>query len=634
MKMKKWKIIKMSKRFLFLFLLLFTFGVKADFPSCVTGLARGAKNELSVGDIVTINFGNDNSNTNMFIHRYSYKFWYDSNIFEIVKENGHYITTVTDWNIISEDTSEKNYLSFVIETNNKGRMVAGNNNILPNSIASLKLKVKNIKSDFSTNNTSNISLAYPSTYTYYGSNSPYTDPNYEEEDTINCELASVTLYLKEEANTLSSIKIDGKLIDNYNENTNTYNILVSGDKETINIEATKKDSKASVAGDLGTKKIQYGLNTFKIVVTSESGKKNEYVLNVTKKDTRSNVNTLKTLKLSAGVINFKPEITEYTINVTNAVDSIKIESTLTDSKAKFVNNSGNQEIELSEGGNKVLIKVVAENGDEKTYTLNINRALSGDYTLDSLYVNDSYIEVSNRVFNYTHEVDNSVTSVVISAYPKNSEATVEIGKLSLLEVGDNEVIITVTAPNGNKVTYTLNIIRKANLSNNSYLKNIIVEGYKLGFNKETTYYDLSIGNEDELVIDAQPEDEKTIVKIEGNKNLVDGSVIRITTHAENGDITRYFITVEKEKTSPLLWVIILLIVLIVAAVVVVIILLKKRKKMINKEKTIENTDNKIEEEHKEIDKEDSSMNVQEESNDEVADNSKEDERKEKEEKDK
>ena len=273
MKMKKWKIIKMSKRFLFLFLLLFTFGVKADFPSCVTGLARGAKNELSVGDIVTINFGNDNSNTNMFIHRYSYKFWYDSNIFEIVKENGHYITTVTDWNIISEDTSEENYLSFVIETNNKGRMVAGNNNILPNSIASLKLKVKNIKSDFLKNNTSNISLAYPSTYTYYGSNSPYTDPNYEEENTINCELASVTLYLKEEANTLSSIKIDGKLIDNYNENTNTYNILVSGDKETINIEATKKDSKASVAGDLGTKKIQYGLNTFKIVVTSESGKK-------------------------------------------------------------------------------------------------------------------------------------------------------------------------------------------------------------------------------------------------------------------------------------------------------------------------------------------------------------------------
>lgn len=388
---------------------------------------------------------------------------------------------------------------------------------------------------------------------------------------------------KSDINTLTSIKIDNKEIDNFKENNLTYKVIVDSNKETINIEALKKDSKSSVSGDLGTKSLKYGDNTFKITVTSESGKKNEYSLTVNRPDARSSINTLKSLKLSTGIINFKPEINEYTINVPNGVDTINIESSLTDSKSKYVNDFGNREIELSEGSNKVLIKIVAENGDENTYTIIINRALSGDNTLESLYVNDDAIELSNRVFNYTYEVENDVTSVMISAYPSDNNATVDIGNLSLLEIGDNEVKITVTARNGNKVTYNLNIIRKVNLSSNSFLKDIVIEGYKFNFNKDKTYYDLKIKDEDELNIQAIAEDETTIVKVEGNKNLVNGSVIRITAHAEDGGITRYFINIEKNSKSNILWIIIGLIILIIIAAVVVILLLLKRKKKIQNE---------------------------------------------------
>ena len=180
---------------------------------------------------------------------------------------------------------------------------------------------------------------------------------------------------KSTVNKLTMIKIDGQELEQFSEDNTSYDITVESDVTKIKIEATKKDSKSSISGDIGEKKVDYGTNKFVIVVTSESGDKYTYTLNVNRVDERSSINTLKTLTLSAGEIAFDAKVLEYTVNVDNNVEKITITSSLTDPKSKYITDYQNKEINLIEGSNKVEITIVSERGEEKTYTLNINREI-------------------------------------------------------------------------------------------------------------------------------------------------------------------------------------------------------------------------------------------------------------------
>ena len=69
---------------------------------------------------------------------------------------------------------------------------------------------------------------------------------------------------------------------------------------------------------------------------------------------------------------FKPDTYEYNIEVPNEAEKVYIYATTKDSNAKVKSGDGN--IALNEGENKVEIVVVAEDGKtKKTYTLNITR---------------------------------------------------------------------------------------------------------------------------------------------------------------------------------------------------------------------------------------------------------------------
>ena len=69
---------------------------------------------------------------------------------------------------------------------------------------------------------------------------------------------------KSDDNKLSSIKIDNHELEDFNEDIVEYDIEVDKDTTKINIEVIKKDSKAVVGGDVGTRSLSYGINTFKI----------------------------------------------------------------------------------------------------------------------------------------------------------------------------------------------------------------------------------------------------------------------------------------------------------------------------------------------------------------------------------
>ena len=385
---------------------------------------------------------------------------------------------------------------------------------------------------------------------------------------------------KSTENRLSSLKINGNAISDFNENTSTYSVKVDSNIEKINIEAISKDKKAIVSGNIGEVRLNYGVNKLSITVTSESGTKNTYNVNVTREDTRSSVNTLKTLTLSSGDIIFKPEVTEYTVNVENEIDEITITTSLTDPKSKYVEDYSKKLVKLDPGSNKIQIKVVSEKGEERVYTININRALSTNNSLKSLKIDGKKIDLVDNEYTYNYEVENEVDSIVITAVANDDKATVELKDKYELEVGENEINILVTAASGDKASYIINVNRKKILSKDSLLKSLTIKDYDINFKQNVTSYDLQINKDVEtLDITYEVEDANAKVEIEGNKDLINGSIIKINVKAEDGTYTRHFINIEKisSRISPII-IIILILMLLLGACLGLLFFRKKKAK--------------------------------------------------------
>lgn len=109
-----------------------------------------------------------------------------------------------------------------------------------------------------------------------------------------------------------------------------------------------------------------GTTVTSTTVTVASSTKEE----TTSKEYSSN-NKLKSLSIEGYKLDpsFKSNTTTYSVELENNIDKIKIKATKEDSKASI---SGDGEVKVSEGNNKIEIKVTAENGDVKTYTINAN----------------------------------------------------------------------------------------------------------------------------------------------------------------------------------------------------------------------------------------------------------------------
>lgn len=83
-------------------------------------------------------------------------------------------------------------------------------------------------------------------------------------------------------NYLSSLKIAGYDI-NFNKDTLTYNLEVENDVRSIDISATKEDSKSTIKGT-GKINLEEGINSIKVTVTAQNGDVRTYNINVNVKE--------------------------------------------------------------------------------------------------------------------------------------------------------------------------------------------------------------------------------------------------------------------------------------------------------------------------------------------------------------
>lgn len=86
--------------------------------------------------------------------------------------------------------------------------------------------------------------------------------------------------------------------------------------------------------------------------------------------TYSSNNNLKDLSVEGYSISpeFDKDTKEYSVEVPNGTESVTINGSVEDSTAKI---SGDGEVSVNEGVNKIEIKVTAENGNEKVYIINV-----------------------------------------------------------------------------------------------------------------------------------------------------------------------------------------------------------------------------------------------------------------------
>jgi len=190
---------------------------------------------------------------------------------------------------------------------------------------------------------------------------------------------------------------------------------------------------------------------------------------------------LADLQLSAGTLHpaFAAAKTNYAVGVYHNQMTITVTpiteisgETVTVNGAPVTSGSPSAPITLNVGSNLVTVVVTAINGvNQKTYSVTVTRAASGNTNLSSLYTNAGVLSPTfdRSVTTYTEKVSNKISSIIITAAPADSDAQVRIfGSYAIsgatfdmlgLNVGDNVFPIVVTAQNGDTKTYTLTITR-------------------------------------------------------------------------------------------------------------------------------------------------------------------------------
>lgn len=347
-------------------------------------------------------------------------------------------------------------------------------------------------------------------------------------------------------NNLKSISINKEELKNFSANTLKYDLEVENEKMTLS--ALAEDENAKIDG-LGEKELKYGKNTFEIKVTSQKGSVKTYILNITRPDKRSDVNTLKTLTISDIQFEFKSDTLKYDLEVESSQQEIEIKSTLTDGKASYVKDFGNRKVKLNYGENKILIKVLSEKGSEKVYTLVINRKddRSDVAKLESLTINGNNINLTDDVYEYNLTLLYRFNKTNIEA-KANEKSTLDYKDMDL-KVGDNELIIKVTSEKQTVKQYKIKIKRLTEEESKVKLEDIKINGYDFVFNKEVASYNLNVSNEtDELEFEFVSNDSDNLnPSISGNKNLKNGSVITISVKDDFGE---YVYTINIIKDEP------------------------------------------------------------------------------------
>ena len=273
---------------------------------------------------------------------------------------------------------------------------------------------------------------------------------------------SVTAFILGTNANLASLSLSaGSLSPTFNAETTSYTATV--DASSVVINATTVTG-ATLTG-IGTKNLNYGNNSFYLIVTAEDGvTKKTYSITINRPDNRSSNNKLKELAVSNTDIKFNGG-TSYTSTVENNITSVNISATASDSRSTI---SGAGKKDLQVGSNVYQLIVTAENGSQQIYVITIIRKpksgeelnLSKINTLESLSIEGVSLDFDSKKLVYNLSVENNISEVKLKYKLSDTKSSAVVEGKTQLEVGVNKISIIVTAENGETKIYVLYIERK------------------------------------------------------------------------------------------------------------------------------------------------------------------------------
>lgn len=164
------------------------------------------------------------------------------------------------------------------------------------------------------------------------------------------------------------------------------------------------------------------------------------------------------VSLKAVTINYEDIDISNNMSYSTTEESVNIYAVANDDKATIEYNS---KIELSIGDNIVKIIVKAENGDVKEYKLNVIREkiLSNNKNI-KVIIDDKEV-VFNLFKSETIYLSSDKNKLDIKYELEDRNAKVEVIGNENLKVGQNEVVVKVTAENGEEQDYTIMVEKYA-----------------------------------------------------------------------------------------------------------------------------------------------------------------------------
>jgi len=151
---------------------------------------------------------------------------------------------------------------------------------------------------------------------------------------------------------------------------------------------------------------------------------------------------------------FAKNITNYSLNVGQNVNEVKVTASVEHSRATY-SVKGNTD--LKEGENVITVRVVAEDGTVKNYIINVIKSddpVKSDATLSSLIIENVDLGQSfdSNITEYNAgDVTVKSDKLNIYAYTSSDNAKVEIIGNENLKVGENKITVRVTSENGKVV---------------------------------------------------------------------------------------------------------------------------------------------------------------------------------------
>ena len=168
-------------------------------------------------------------------------------------------------------------------------------------------------------------------------------------------------------------------------------------------------------------------------------------------------------------------------------------------------------------------------------------------TLSALSVSGASLDFSSSKTTYDLTIDDTTTN--ISANKTDSNSTITGTGNKTLNYGKNTFVVTVTAENGSKKNYTINITRPDDRNTNNNLSSLNLSEGKITFDKNKINYEIVVENEiDKITIEGKVEDSKAKVEGLGAKNLVVGNnTFTIKVTAENGSVKEYKVVIIRQE---------------------------------------------------------------------------------------